>query len=82
LGWLNFMAFWFAAVALGGDAVSGKSEAGHYYLSSHGRLTEVSGPVFAYSRVHTYSVFVTHPLALLAGLIGYRIKKSHEPNAS
>ena len=76
------MAFWFAAVALGGDAVSGKAEAGHYYLSNHGRLTEVSGQVFTYSRVHTYSVFITHPLALLAGFIGYRIKKNHEPHAA
>jgi hypothetical protein len=27
-------------------------------------------------------VFITHPLALLAGFIGYRIKKKHEPHAA
>lgn len=82
LGWLNFIAFWLAAVALGGDAISGKIESGHYFLSSHGHLNEVSRRVFAYSRFHTYSVFITHPLALLAGYIGCRIKKSHEAQAS
>ena len=81
LGWLNFLVFWCAAVALGGDAVSGKTAAGHYYLSSHGHLTEVSGQVFTYSLVHTYAVFITLPLVLLAGFMGARIKKHHEPPA-
>ena len=82
LGWLNFMVFFFVAVALGGDAVSGRVEAGHYYLSSHGHLTEVSRGVFTYSRIHTHAIFITHPLAMFAGYIGYRIKKSHESTAA
>jgi hypothetical protein len=81
-GWLNFMVFGIAAVSLGGDAMSGKVEGGHYYLSNHGHLTEVSSGVFTYSRIHTYSIFITQPLALLAGFIGHRIKKSHEQSAA
>jgi len=66
LGLLNFFLFFVAAVYLGGDAVNGKIEGGHFYLMSHGRLTEVSEHVFAYSKWHAYSVWVTHPLALIA----------------
>lgn len=81
LGWLNFLIFFIAAVALGGDAFSGRVEAGHYYLSSHGHLTEVSRGIFNYSRIHTYATLLTQPLALLAGYVGNRIKKAHTPTA-
>jgi hypothetical protein len=64
-GFLNFLAFWVAAVYLGGDAVNGKAMEGHYFLSSHGHLTEVGRNVFTYSRWHVFSVFITHPLAML-----------------
>jgi hypothetical protein len=77
-GLINFAVFWCATVSLGGDAVSGTEEGGRYFLSSHGHLTEVSHGVFTYSLVHTYSIFFTHPLAILAGFIGQRIKKSHD----
>ena len=66
LGLVNFLAFFVAAVYLGGDAVNGKMEAGHFFLMSHGRLTEVNEDVFAYSKWHAYSVWITHPLALIA----------------
>jgi hypothetical protein len=66
-GILNFFTFWFAAVYFGGDAVSGRAMDGHYFLSNHGHLHEVSLAVFTYSKWHTYSVFVTHPIAILCG---------------
>lgn len=81
-GWLNFLFFWIAAVTLGGDAVNGKVEGGHYYLDSHGHLTEVSRGVFMYSRIHTYSIFITHPLAILAAVVGYQIKESNEKSGA
>jgi hypothetical protein len=63
---INFTAFWVIAVAIGGDAVSGKVESGRHYLSSHGKLTEVSRAVYVYSYTHTVSVWVTHPAVLIA----------------
>lgn len=69
LGVLNFMAFAIIALCLGGDAVNGRSENGRYFLSSHGKNTEVSEAVFNYSRMHVYSVFITHPLAIVSGII-------------
>ena len=61
----NFTAFWIGSDLLGGDAWNGKVENGHYYLSDRGRLTEVSAGVFTYSLWHAWSLFVTHPLAML-----------------
>jgi hypothetical protein len=65
VGIVNFAIFWFAALYLGGDAISGKVVDGHFFLSNHGHLTEVSQSVFTYSRWHVLSVFVTHPLGML-----------------
>ena len=67
IGIVNFLAFVIVAVSIGGDALSGKVESGRYYLSHHGDLTEVSPRVWHYSRVHTISVLITHPLAVFGG---------------
>jgi len=81
LGFLNFASFFAVALFLGGDAINGKIEAGRYYLCSHGRYTEVSQSVFNYSKLHVYSVFITHPLGMLGGLFLYREhqKKKEKP---
>ena len=75
---LNFLIFVAGAIYLGGDAVNGKVEGGHYYLfgsrSESGRkvYTEVTKPVFTYSRWHVYSIFVTWPLVMAAGFARYK----------
>lgn len=72
LGLLNFAAFFVVAVKLGGDAVNGHETAGRYFLASHGKMTEVSRNVFLYSKMHVYSLFITHPLAILGGMAAGR----------
>ena len=62
----NFAVFFIVALAIGGDAFNGKAEGGRYFLANHGKLTEVSRAVYDYSRYHTMSLFITHPLAFLA----------------
>jgi hypothetical protein len=69
LGVLNFLAFVIGAFVLGGDAVNGKIAGGHFYLAEHGKLTEVSEAVYTYSLWHVRGVFVTHPMAILAGYL-------------
>jgi hypothetical protein len=61
----NFAVFWIVAVLIGGDAVNGYQQRGHYFLKSHGTVTEVSQAVFEYSKWHARSLFATHPLAFL-----------------
>ena len=75
---LNFVAFMIGAAKLGGDAVNGKMEDGRYYVADHGKLTEVSCAAFTYSRIHCYTLFVTHPLALLFGWMYYRQMREHK----
>jgi hypothetical protein len=66
---INFMAFWILGVYLGGDAISGYSRDGQYFLCSHGVYTEVSQTVWRYSYLHTVSVWVTYPLIFISAAI-------------
>jgi hypothetical protein len=66
---VDFVVFVAVAMVLGGDAMNGPSLNGDYYLMQHGVYTEVSGPAFLYSKVHTLSLFVTHPIGMVVLLI-------------
>jgi hypothetical protein len=73
---VNFVVFVAIAVPLGGSALNGMARDGHYYLMQGGVYTEVSGPVFIYSTIHSLSLIVTHPLGIAAGLRAqFRMRK-------
>ena len=73
---VNFAAFVIVAILIGGDAGNGKIDSGHYFVANHGRLTEVSARVFTYSQWHGRSLFLTHPLGMIAiGWISFRRKR-------
>jgi hypothetical protein len=77
IGLANFVAFAVVALWLGGDAINGKCESGHFYLANHGKYTEVSEAAFNYSRWHALSLIITHPLAMAAAAFShYKIKRS------
>jgi hypothetical protein len=78
IAFINFAAFCIVAVSIGGDAINGRIENGHYYLASHGQLTEVSPEVWTYSKYHAISVFITHPIGILVGggLMEYSRRKA------
>lgn len=79
---VNFVTFLIVAAKLGGDAVNGKIQDGRYYVADHGKLTEVSHAAFTYSRIHCYTLFVTHPLALVFGLLFYaQVRRREESHA-
>ena len=67
---LNFFAFVAVAAYIGGDAINGKFENGHYYVfgvatNSSGKIyTEVSREVFNYSRFHNLITFLTWPVCI------------------
>lgn len=73
---VNFVAFLIGVAALGGDAVNGAMEGGRYYVSDHGKRTEVSEAAFTYSEVHFCTLLVTHAMAMICGLVCYEQKKS------
>lgn len=67
---LNFFSFFISYLVLGGDALNGHVDSGHYFLSDHGKLTETTEEIFRYSKIHGASLSVTHPLAMIFGWIG------------
>jgi hypothetical protein len=52
---LNFFAFVLGSTYLGGDALNGQHQAGHYFVCAHGHCTEVSKAVWQYSYWHAYA---------------------------
>ena len=81
IGVVNFLLFVLISVLIGGDAMNGKIENGHYYLGNHGHLREVSALLFRYSQLHFYSLFVTLPLLAFAS-VAYRLtggEKNRQP---
>jgi hypothetical protein len=75
---VNFLIFFLMALSIGGDAVNGKVEGGKYYVANHGKYTEVSKTVFTYSRFHCYSVWVTHPVGILAMIAWSMAKRNRK----
>lgn len=65
---LNFLAFWVIGVLLGGDAINGKIEGGHYFLGQRATFTEVSPMVWYYSVTHAVATIVTLPVAAYFGI--------------
>lgn len=76
MGVLNFLVFIVIDMILGGDALNGKTVAGHYFLGNHGVYTEVNYSVYMYSSFHAASLFITHPLAMLCGFVANRKGKT------
>jgi hypothetical protein len=78
---LNFVTFAALAAYLGGDAVNGKVEGGHYFLfgvrTEFGNkvYTEVSERVFNYSKWHVYFLWLTGLLTITTSIAYNRIKK-------
>jgi len=75
----NFVVFVVVALIIGGDALNGKAEGGKFFLANHGKLTEVSRETFVYSRYHSLSLFITHPIFFLAA---WRAKSAKERSLS
>lgn len=62
-GFLNFLAFSSISMAIGGSADA--IENGHYFVSSHGKRTEVSKDRWLFVFYHERSVRITHPLGAI-----------------
>ena len=62
----NFLWFMSESSRLGGDAGSGYVRDGRYFVGSHGSYSEVTQQQYEWSQVHAQSIWVTHPLGMLA----------------
>ena len=83
---VNWFAWVFISIYLGGDAFHGKEEDGRYYLANGGDYTRVSKDVFRYSEIHGYTCFGSVPVILFAivaiSVLGKEDGKSRKPAAS
>ncbi len=66
---IKFVAFIIVHIIIGGSAPNGKVVDGHYFIGDHGYYKEVPYALYVYSLIHTYSLFITHPLAIIAGYV-------------
>lgn len=71
---VNFILFFIISLIIGGTAISGFVSDGHYYVKDHGKITETSSFVWYFSKIHSISVFITHPVGIIA-VIFYNISK-------
>lgn len=76
LGILNFITFFVFCIIIGGDAASGFVKDGQYFVADHGKYTEVYEYVWKINKLHGSSIFITHPLAMIAGILYHLTKNS------
>ena len=57
---VNFVLYVIIAGTHGGDAWNGYRKDGRYFVSEHGRITEVSRAFWTYSYYHTIFLWITH----------------------
>ena len=77
LGVANFVAAGCVSEIIGGDAINGKVDRGHYFLGNKGEYTEVSPAVYYCSLVHMTSMFLS-VFVVAGGGIAYSLSYKHE----
>src|SRR6266516_3997378 len=78
IGFANFLLFLTISQFIGGSALNGMIQNGHYFLGEHGRYVEVSSLAYRYSQIHTYSLVVTTIVGLWAFNRGRELHKAVE----
>ena len=75
---LNFVVLLIITAQIGGDAMNGKIEAGHYFVGNHGVYTEVSRRVWILSYLRTLSTIFTHGFFFLNAFLQYLLKDNSD----
>ena len=75
LGFINMMLLFMEIALIGGAAFDGFISDGHYYVSNGRRATEVPPILFRLNQLHTITVVITTPVAVIATRQFNKIKK-------
>lgn len=65
IGLGNLFLYLLITPMIGGSAINGRVQNGHYYLSEHGHYTEVSQQLYWLNVVHGRSLLFTVPAGLM-----------------
>ncbi len=65
----NFVAFGVGSIIIGGSSANGSKKEGRFFVSEHGKDTEVTEQTWNYSLWHSRSLILTHPMAMALLLI-------------
>jgi hypothetical protein len=65
----NFVAFGVGSIIIGGSSANGYKKEGRFFVTDHGKDTEVTEQTWNYSLWHSRSLILTHPLAMALLLI-------------
>lgn len=60
----NFVAFGVGSIIIGGSSANGFKKDGRFFVTDHGKDTEVTEQTWNYSLWHSRSLILTHPLAM------------------
>lgn len=79
-GLANLLISLIVSLLIGGDAINGKIENGHFYLfggyvKGVKEYTEVGQALFEYSKWHAYSCIALAPFMVIAGGMRQKLKK-------
>jgi hypothetical protein len=76
IGAVNFLVFLAVSFAIGGVAHGWHEPSdGRYYVANKGKVREVSRGVWLYSRAHSASLFLTHPVLIVAIVMHHRERR-------
>ncbi len=71
---INFFAFAIISIIIGGNALQGYAQGGHYFIGNQTAFYEVSYPVFLYSIIHAYSAILSWLGLVASNITLWKIK--------
>jgi hypothetical protein len=74
----SLVVFVVVTIIIGGDAINGKTEGGHYYLYLQGHLNEVSSSIWHFDRTFTIFIMIVSPLSALGGTVLKAMSRKRE----
>lgn len=80
LGISIILFFFIFSFFIGGDAVNGYCEAGKYFVSNHGNITEVSKAIWIVSKVSVILAWIFIPLTPLGAFAISKVGKKDRNN--
>lgn len=77
IAFANFLLFMILSLEIGGDALTGFIKDGEYFVSDHGKHTQVAAFIWYLNRALGLGAFVFIPLAIILQFLYYLYRLLH-----